>query len=89
MADRAELAADPGTLSPASGIKSLEASRRQQTKSERLSITAVILTFNEAIHIERCLQNAFEIAERAIVVDSYSTDDTVAIAHRSAGGELI
>ncbi len=52
------------------------------------SITAIILTFNEEIHIERCLKNAFEICERVYVVDSNSTDRTVEIA-RSFGAEVV
>lgn len=52
-----------------------------------LSITVVILTFNEAIHIRRCIENAAKIAERIIVVDSYSTDNTLEILS-SLGAEV-
>ncbi len=45
-----------------------------------LSISVVILTFNEEKHIERCLRNAFQVASRVFVVDSFSTDRTVEIA---------
>ncbi|MGE8944327.1 glycosyltransferase family 2 protein [Leptospira interrogans] len=45
-----------------------------------LPITAVILTHNEEIHISRCLTNALQVAQRVIVVDSFSTDRTVEIA---------
>jgi len=44
------------------------------------SLTAIILTFNEEIHIERCLKSAFQVASQVFVVDSFSTDKTVAIA---------
>lgn len=43
-------------------------------------ISAIILTFNEEIHISRCLENAFRIADEVFVIDSYSTDRTVEIA---------
>ena len=43
-------------------------------------LTIVILTFNEEIHIERCLKSAFQVACQVFVVDSFSTDRTVEIA---------
>ena len=46
------------------------------------SIAVVILTFNEEIHIERCIRSAQQVTDKVVVVDSYSTDDTCAIAQR-------
>ena len=46
------------------------------------SIAVVILTFNEEIHIERCIRSAQRVTDKVVVVDSYSTDDTCAIAQR-------
>ena len=46
------------------------------------SIVVVILTFNEEIHIERCIRSAQQVTDKIVVVDSYSTDDTCAIAQR-------
>ena len=46
------------------------------------SIAVVILTFNEEIHIERCIRSAQRVTDKIVVVDSYSTDDTCAIARR-------
>ena len=46
------------------------------------SIAVVILTFNEEIHIERCIRSAQQVTDKIVVVDSYSTDDTCAIAQR-------
>ena len=46
------------------------------------SIAVVILTFNEEIHIERCIRSAQRVTDKIVVVDSYSTDDTCAIAQR-------
>ncbi|HEX7387950.1 MAG TPA: glycosyltransferase family 2 protein [Castellaniella sp.] len=43
-------------------------------------LTIVILTFNEAIHIARCLKSAQQVAADIFVVDSYSTDTTIAQA---------
>ncbi|WP_210392593.1 glycosyltransferase family 2 protein [Variovorax sp. PAMC 28711] len=44
------------------------------------SITAVILTFNEELHLRRCLENARQVASAIFIVDSFSTDATLAIA---------
>lgn len=54
----------------------------------RLSLTVIVLTYNEEIHIERCLENVRTLAERLIVVDSFSTDRTVEIAGR-LGAEVV
>ena len=52
------------------------------------SITVVILAFNEAIHIERCIMRVWPVAQRIVVIDSLSTDDTVEIARR-CGAEVM
>lgn len=39
-------------------------------------ITAIILTYNEGLHIRRCINNVQKIAQYVYVVDSFSTDDT-------------
>lgn len=44
-----------------------------------LDLTVIILTYNEEIHIRRCLENVCPIAKRVIVVDSFSTDRTLEI----------
>jgi len=51
------------------------------------SITAIVLTQDESLHIRRCVESLAPAAERVCVVDSGSTDDTVAIA-RSLGAEV-
>jgi glycosyltransferase involved in cell wall biosynthesis len=53
----------------------------------RLPITVIVLTFNEEIHIERCLASVADLVEHMIVVDSFSTDRTVEIAKR-LGAEI-
>lgn len=55
---------------------------------EALSLTVIILTFNEERHIQRCIQNVRDLAERIVVVDSFSTDRTVELA-KACGAEVI
>lgn len=52
-----------------------------------VQLTAVILTLNEAKHITACIQS-LSWADRVVVVDSFSQDETVALAGR-AGAEII
>src|SRR5215469_17116512 len=47
-----------------------------------LSLTAIILTYNEELHIERCIRSLKHVATRIHVVDSFSTDLTVELATR-------
>ena len=59
----------------------------QQTSASPLNLTVVILTFNEQQHIQRCLDSLKNIASRVVIVDSFSTDQTKAIA-LSFGAEV-
>lgn len=52
-----------------------------------MSVTALILSFNEEVHIGRCLDRIAPLAERVVVIDSFSTDRTVEIA-KAAGAEV-
>lgn len=45
-------------------------------------IVALILTFNEEIHLERCLESIDKCVDQILIVDSFSTDATVEIARR-------
>lgn len=47
-------------------------------------LSAVIITFNEEANIGRCIESLKKVADEIVVLDSYSTDQTVAIA-RSHG----
>lgn len=47
-----------------------------------LPLSISIITLNEEENIERCLQSVFDLAAEIIVIDSGSTDQTVAIAKR-------
>jgi len=42
----------------------------------KYDITAIILTFNESLHIKRCLESVQGFCKDIIVVDSFSSDDT-------------
>lgn len=52
-----------------------------------LPISVFIITYNEAERIERTVQAAQRIAKQVVVIDSGSTDDTVAIAE-ALGAEV-
>jgi glycosyltransferase involved in cell wall biosynthesis len=52
-----------------------------------LDISVIILTYNEEIHIRRCIENIKPIAKEIFVVDSYSTDKTIEIA-KSLGAKI-
>ena len=47
---------------------------------EALSISAIVLAYNEEIHIRRCIESAFRVAKDVFVIDCFSTDRTVEIA---------
>ena len=48
--------------------------------SNSVSLTAIVLTYNEEIHLERCLSSLQNVCKDIVVVDSYSTDMTECIA---------
>lgn len=52
-----------------------------------IELTAVILTLNEGEHIEECVRS-LAWADRVIVFDSYSCDETVALA-KAAGADVL
>jgi glycosyltransferase involved in cell wall biosynthesis len=53
-----------------------------------LKLTAIILTFNEAKHLERCIKSLDGVAGEVVVVDCYSNDTTVDIAY-AAGARVL
>lgn len=53
-----------------------------------LDVSVIILTYNEEIHIRRCLENVNRFASNVFVVDCFSTDKTVEIAN-SLGATVI
>ena len=52
-----------------------------------LNLAIIVLTYNESIHISRCLASVDSLDARVLVVDSYSTDSTQDIC-RSLGVEV-
>lgn len=46
------------------------------------SVSVIILTYNEALHLERAIRSVQSFASQIIVVDSFSKDDTTVIAER-------
>ena len=45
-----------------------------------MELAVVILTYNESLHLARCLQSLRQVATAIYIVDAFSTDNTVAIA---------
>ena len=52
-----------------------------------MNITAIILTYNESLHIERAIRSLKPFADQILVVDSGSTDGTTQIA-QDLGAEI-
>ncbi|HEY2470448.1 MAG TPA: glycosyltransferase family 2 protein [Terracidiphilus sp.] len=55
---------------------------------EKPNIAVVILTFNESIHLPRALDHVRVFAREIFVIDSYSTDNTVALA-KEGGAQVL
>jgi glycosyltransferase involved in cell wall biosynthesis len=53
-----------------------------------IDISVIILSFNEEIHIKRCIEKVSVLTNKIFIVDSYSTDKTVEIA-RQLGATVI
>lgn len=49
---------------------------------EKFSISFIILTYNEELHIRRAIENVQEIADDIFIIDSFSTDKTTEIANK-------
>ena len=54
-----------------------------------LDLTTIILTYNEEIHIRRCLENVCPISKKVYVIDSPSTDHTVDICKEFDNVEVV
>ena len=52
-----------------------------------LPLSIIVLTYNESIHITRCLESVASLSGRAVVVDSFSTDSTCDLSEE-AGAEV-
>jgi len=53
-----------------------------------MKITAIILTFNEEIHLARCIESLLPLTKDIMVVDSLSSDRTIEIA-RQYGAKVL
>lgn len=47
-----------------------------------MKLSVVIITKNEERNIERCLQSVIDVADEIVVVDSFSTDETVVLCDK-------
>ncbi len=54
----------------------------------KLPITLIVLSYNEAIHLQRCLSRIAPWMTRVVLIDSFSTDATTDIAERH-GAEVL
>lgn len=54
-----------------------------------LDITTIILTYNEELHIRRCLENVCAFSKKVYVIDSPSTDKTVEICNEFPNVEVV
>lgn len=54
-----------------------------------LDITAIILTYNEEIHIRRCLDIITPVVKQVFVIDCFSNDKTVEIANDYANVSVL
>jgi glycosyltransferase involved in cell wall biosynthesis len=48
--------------------------------SPNMNLTAIILTFNEQKHLARCIASLTGVADRIVVIDCFSSDETLYIA---------
>lgn len=55
---------------------------------QEIKLSVVIITYNEQRNIARCIDGVLPIADEIIVVDSYSTDETINIA-RQKGAKVV
>jgi glycosyltransferase involved in cell wall biosynthesis len=55
---------------------------------QKIKLVAIILTFNEAKHLPRCLDSLTGVADEVLIVDCYSNDDTLLIA-KAHGAKVV
>jgi glycosyltransferase involved in cell wall biosynthesis len=56
--------------------------RNLNTLARMQQLSVVIITFNEESNIARCIDSVRKVADEVVVLDSFSTDATVAIARQ-------
>ncbi|QXP66978.1 glycosyltransferase family 2 protein [Polaribacter sp. AHE13PA] len=47
---------------------------------KKTSLTALVLTYNEEMHLKRCLESLKDICDEIVIIDSFSNDETENIA---------
>jgi len=60
----------------------------EKSEKELMTLTAIILTYNEELHLARCIESAAQLTPNIVVVDCFSTDQTVSIA-KAAGAAVL
>ncbi len=48
--------------------------------NEKLSLTAIVLAYNEEQHLQRCIDSLKDVCSDIVIIDSFSTDKTLEIA---------
>ena len=54
----------------------------RKNKNTKILPSVIILTYNEEIHIERCIKSVLKIADKIYIIDSYSSDKTLKICKK-------
>ena len=57
--------------------------------NQSLNLTTIILTYNEELHIRRCLENVCPFSKKVYVIDSPSTDRTAEICTELPNVEVV
>ena len=57
--------------------------------NQSLNLTTIILTYNEELHIRRCLENVCPFSKKVYVIDSPSTDRTAEICREFPNVEVV
>ena len=54
-----------------------------------MSIAAIILTYNEEKHIERCIASIKDVCSEIFVIDSFSSDKTEELALKAGATQVL
>ena len=54
----------------------------RKNKNTKILPSVIILTYNEEIHIGRCIKSVLKIADKIYIIDSYSSDKTLKICKK-------
>lgn len=59
-----------------------------EQSGQSCDLTALILTFNEEKHLDRCIRSLLPVCSNIVIIDSFSTDRTLEIAS-NAGAQVL